>query len=324
MAIFGKTSVSRLTVLVGLILCALLHGTVAMGQTDTGFKKIPGVPDRTDGVGIDQKLGGSVSLDLPFRDQNGDTCLLRNFINGKRPVLLTLNYSNCPGLCVAQLDGLAQSLRGFDAFALGQDFEMISVSIDPAETTAEAMGTFKKYTKGLEAPHQAKGWHFLTGTTDSIFKIADEVGFRYTYDEQNKRFNHAAMAVVISPQGKITRYFFDVGFEPKTMRLALLEASEGKIGTAIDALILWCMHYDESENRYSADARKLLAIGAAIFVMAVVGFSAPFWFGKNRNSGSNRDGLSGATNDGTLKPDEQELSQAVMPTSESVDESVCH
>ena len=255
------------------LFCACLglsHGLVS-GQS------VPGVPDRTVGVGVDEKLGNEISLGLQFKDELGRPCKLSDFIKEGRPVLLSLNYSGCPGLCVAQLDGVVRGLEGMDTPVLGKDFDLISISVDPKETPERAMGTKKKYTKGLTGEHLASGWHFLTGSTDSIFKIADQVGFRYTYDAEHDRFNHVAMAVAISPKGKVTRYLYDVAFEPATMRMSLLEASEGTIGTPLDSFILWCMHFDANENRYSADARKLLSLAAGVFVVLVLGCSIPFW-----------------------------------------------
>lgn len=264
-----------------------------------------GLPEKTKGVKVDEKLGAYVSLNLKFEDEQGVTKELGDVIAGKKPVLLTLNYSGCPGLCVAQLDGLVRGVQGLGDLDLGKDFELISISIDPRETKEKAQGTKAKYTKGLSKHHNPDGWHFWIGQQASIDRIADELGFRYTYDKKNDRFNHVAMAAVISPTGKITRYLYDVGFEPSTLKFSLIEGSEGTVGTPFDSFVMWCMHYDPDENRYTASARKLLSVTAGVFVLVLFGSIAPFWFASSRKVKSTEQ-TSVETSSDTSSPEESD------------------
>lgn len=238
------------------------------------------VPVRAEGIGVDEHLGSVVPMELIFEDEKGQLVKLDSLFAKGKPVILTLNYSDCPGLCVAQIDGLVRGVEELFDVRLGADFQVVSISIDPRESAERAQATKDRYTKYLEGPHDAKGWHFWRGTPKGIKQITEAVGFRYTYDRLNNRYNHAAVAVFLSPEGKITRYLYDVAFEPSTLKMALIEASEGKIGTPLESFLLWCMHYDASENRYSADAKKLLSLAAGAFVLIVLGSTAPFWFAR--------------------------------------------
>ncbi len=252
----------------------------AVLSVDLGWsyaQMLTGIPENAKEIRVDEKLGAEIPRDLVFQDELGHSRVLGSFVDENRPFILTLNYSDCPGLCVAQLEGLVQGIDGLYQLELGKDFEIVSISIDPRDTSERVLQMKRKYAKGISKPHQVEGWHFLTGSPESIAKITDAVGFRYTYDKVNDRYNHAAAAIFVSPKGKVTRYLYDVAFEPNTLKLALLEASEGKIGRTIDAFLLWCMHYSGTENRYSADARKLLSVAAGAFALALAGFISPFW-----------------------------------------------
>jgi protein SCO1/2 len=235
-----------------------------------------------DGFGIEEKLGTSVPLNLVFRGENGNPVTLSSLIDGKKTTLLTLNYSDCPGLCVAQLDGLTESLRKFDALKLGEDFQVITISIDPKESSTRALATKTKYVGGLGLNENFQGWRFLTGDQDAITVIADSVGFRYTWDPVSKRFNHSAATIVLSPKGMVTRYLYSPSIEPNTMNMALIEGSQGKLGSSLDAIALWCMAYDPASNRYTAVGYKMLSLGAAAFVLMLLGLTAPFWFAGRR------------------------------------------
>lgn len=252
-----------------------------LGSSSRG-QMLTDVPEAAKAIRIDEKLGDFLPLDLVFLDERGEPTPLKSLCNGKRPLLLTLNYSSCPGLCVAQLNGLTEGVAELSGLRLGKDFDMVSISIDPRETPEKAAQMKSRYAALLPKDHDARGWHFLTGDAKSIERIADVVGFRYTYDAKENRFNHASVAIGISPAGKITRYLYTVGFAPETIRLSLVEASEGRIGTTADQILLWCFHYNPDENRYSADARRLLSFAAGAFVLIGLGASAPFWFSRRK------------------------------------------
>jgi protein SCO1/2 len=240
-----------------------------------------------EGFGIDEKLGSMVPLNTLFRNENGTRVPLSSLIDGKKTTLLTLNYSDCPGLCVAQLDGLSDSLRRFDALELGKDYQVITISIDPNEPASKALATKEKYLGGMGLSVNSPGWRFLTGEQNSITAVAEAVGFRYTWDPVGKRFNHSAATIVLSPKGVVTRYLYSPSIDGNTLKMALVEGSEGKLGSSLDAFALWCMQYDPEKNQYSAVAYRMLGLGAAAFVMMMLGLTAPFWFASKRPTEAN-------------------------------------
>jgi protein SCO1/2 len=238
------------------------------------------LPKAMEGVGIDEKLGEFVPGDLLFRDHRGNQTSLKQVFASEKPVILTLNYSNCPGLCVTQLNGMLQGINELTSLKLGTDFYMVSVSIDPRESTEKAAGTQRRYAQDLFDQHDAKGWQFWTGSKEAIAQLTNAVGFRYTYDAQHDQFNHPAAAIFLAPNGKITRYLYELGFNGNTFKMAALEAGEGRIGTSMDMIALWCVHYNPMENRYSASARRMLSVAAAFFVAVGLVASIPFWWSK--------------------------------------------
>lgn len=273
-----------------LVLATCLFGAQLMAasgsveNTEKQGKFASGRIAKFDDFGIDEKLGESVPLHLVFRGENGNPVTLSQLIDGKKTTLLTLNYSDCPGLCVAQLDGLTESLRKFDSLKLGEDYQVITISIDPKETPSRAASAKAKYLGGLGLKPNFEGWRFLTGEQSAITEIAQSVGFRYTWDPVSKRYNHSAATIVLSPQGKVTRYLYSPSIDPATMNLALIEGSQGKLGSSMDAFALWCMAYDPESNRYTAVGFKMLSLGAAAFVLMLLGLTAPFWFSQRRSN----------------------------------------
>jgi protein SCO1/2 len=181
---------------------------------------------------------------------------------------------------MAQLDGLATGINNLESLDLGKDFNLISVNIDPRDKPEDAASKKDKYTGRLAKHHARSGWHFLTGKPADIQSLTKAAGFYYTYDAKADQYNHSAMAIAVSPKGKLTRYLYNLSFEPETLKLSLIEASDGTIGTPFDQFTLWCYHYDPLENRYSADARKLLSFAAGACVLVVLGGVAPFWFAR--------------------------------------------
>ncbi|MBM3966631.1 MAG: SCO family protein [Planctomycetes bacterium] len=237
------------------------------------------LPKEMEGVRVDERLGAEdLPLDLRFRTHSGQPISLKEVLGRDKPVILTLNYSNCPGLCVAQLNGLLRGLNEVNSLSLGRDFQVISISIDPRESTQKAAGTQKRYSQDLFKQHHPEGWEFWTGESSSIAKLADSVGFRYTYDAKHDQYNHPATAIFISPDGRITRYLYELGLTGNTLKMAIVEAGEGRVGSSMDMIALWCVHYDAMENRYSSSARRLLSIAAGIFVAVGLTASIPFWF----------------------------------------------
>ena len=240
------------------------------------------MPERLDGVFIEEKLGDEIPLDVQFMDERGGMVSFSDLLKEGSPIVLTLNYSDCPGLCVAQLNGLSKGISEVGSLSLGKDFKMVSLSINPREGRDRAASTKKKYSEALANHHKAEGWSFLVGAEPNIQRITKSVGFNYTYDAKHNRYNHAATAIFISPKGRITRYLYEVGFTPETLKMALVESGEGKIGSYLDSFVLRCYHYDANENRYSANGKTLLSVVAGLFVSVGFVVSLPFWFSWRR------------------------------------------
>ncbi len=264
------------------LLIAWLTLTAMIGSAANAQQKSAWVSSNVKDIGVDPKIGNPVPLDLEFANEKGETVKLSSIIDGTVPVFITLNYSNCPGLCIAQLGNLSKTINGLNdsEMQLGRDFRLVSISIDPTETSEKLADTKDRYAPLLTGQHSATGWYFLRGSRTSIAKIADATGFRYSYDEKSQQYNHAAVAIGVSPNGVITRYLYDLALEPATLRLALVETSEGKLGTVGDQLLLWCYHFDPNENKYSASARRLMSIGGAVFVIVGLAASIPFWLSR--------------------------------------------
>lgn len=242
------------------------------------------VPREVRDVGVDQQLGAELPLSLSAVDSQGRKVRLAQYFDGQRPVLVTLNYSDCPMLCNVQLSQLVQSLDKLD-LQIGDDFQIVTVSIDPKEPLARSRETKAQYIAQLpNQPNADAGWHFLKMSEPSIEALSERMGFRYRYDELTKEYYHPAMLAFVSPDGVITRYSLDVAFPPDQVRMALVESSEGKIGSAVDQLLLLCFSYDAERNRYTASAWRLMRIGALLTVGVLLVTMTPFWIGRRRSA----------------------------------------
>lgn len=243
------------------------------------------LPANAQGIDVEDRVGEFIPLDCIFTDDRGSQIGLGKYFNKGKPIVLTLNYSDCPGLCIAQLDNLVETLRAMNCEGLGEEFEMVTVSIDPNEDPMKAAQTKGKYVGLLRNSQADQAWHFLTGKSREIQRLAAAVGFRYTYDRDNQRYNHPAAAFFISPSGRICRYLLSLGVEPQQFQLAVAEADEGKLTFSVaDAIVQFCYLYDPDANRYSADARRMLAFAASAFCMLLLGTTAPFWFTNRRKA----------------------------------------
>ncbi|QDT06727.1 hypothetical protein K227x_51430 [Rubripirellula lacrimiformis] len=243
-----------------------------------------GVPREVENVTVDQNLGAQIPLDLPLTDSMGRKVKTGYYIDGNKPTIVSLNYSNCPMLCNVQLNQLAKSLADLD-LQIGKDFQMLSVSIDPKESTATARKTKTKYTEQLipSQPGVEEGWEFCTAQQPIITKLADVLGFRYTRDAKSGEYYHPAMLAFVSPKGVITRYSLAVAFEPEDLRKALVEAGEGTVGTKVDQLILWCFSYDPDSNSYVPQAWRIMRLGGAATIGLMLVCLAPYWIGRKGN-----------------------------------------
>ena len=235
------------------------------GRTAATAREEP-LPKALEKVGVSEHPGGQIPLDLPFVDSAGQSLTLRPFFDGRRPVLLTMNYSSCPMLCSLQLNGLFEGLATLP-WNIGDRFQMVTVSIDPLETTERAAQSKNKYLKIYARPGSAPGWHWLTGRQEQIQKLADAVGFGFTYDKDSSQFVHPAVVMICTPDGRVSRYLYGVQFDPQTLRLSLVEAAAGKIGTTLDRVLLYCFHYDSKSGHYAPVAMRFMQVGALLTVL---------------------------------------------------------
>jgi len=220
-------------------------------------------------VGIEQHLDGRIPPDLAFVDDTGRAVKLGDYF-GKKPLLLNLVYYNCPMLCGEELAGLSSALRVVK-FEVGKEFEILTVSFNPKETPTLAAAKKQEYVKRYGRPDAAAGWHFLTGPADSINALTKAVGFQYQYDESRNQYAHATAIMVLTPEGRISRYFYGVDFPPKDLRMGLVEASQGKIGNAVDQVLLYCYHYDPAAGKYGAVVNNMLKIGGVLTIFLLGG-----------------------------------------------------
>ncbi len=228
-------------------------------------------------VGFDQRLNDPVPLDLVFRDEAGRAVPLKRYFRGK-PVVLVLAYYRCPMLCTQVLNGLVQAMLDLP-FVAGREFDVLTVSFDPREGPELAAAKKQTYLTRYGHPEAAEGWHFLTGDAGPIKRLTAAVGFRYFYDAKHDQYAHASGIMVLTPEGKIARYFFDVHFNPRDLRLGLVEASAGKIGSPVDQILLFCFHYDPLEGRYGPAVINFIRAGGALTVVAIGLF---VWFLRRR------------------------------------------
>ncbi len=242
------------------------------------------VPREVENVTVDQNLGGRIPLNLPLTDSMGRRVKTGYYIDGKKPTIITLNYSNCPMLCNVQLNQLTQSLGKLD-LQIGEDFQLLSVSIDPKETAQTVRKTKDKYVEQLtkEQPGAEAGWEFCSAQQPIITRLADVLGFRYNYDRKSGEYYHPAMLAFVSPEGVITRYSLAVAFEPEHLRKAIIEAGDGTVGTPVDQLILWCFSYDPTSNSYVPQAWKIMRLAGAGTVGLMLACLAPYWIGRKRS-----------------------------------------
>jgi len=224
-------------------------------------------------VGIDQHLDAQVPLDLNFRDETGAKVILGDYF-GEKPVILVLAYYKCPMLCTLVLNGVAQGMRGM-SFTPGADYNVVTVSFDPRETPSLAAAKKKTYVADYGRPGGAEGWHFLTGQADAIEKLTRAVGFRYAYDARQDQYIHASGIMILTPQGRISRYFYGIQFPSRDLRLGLVEASANKIGSPADEVLLYCFHYDPASGKYTASILNFIRAGGALTVLAIAGM---VWF----------------------------------------------
>ena len=235
-------------------------------------------PQSIEGVGIDEKLNESLPKNIFFTDENGEKLEIASFYNNKKPLILSMVYFSCPSLCNLHLRGVFETLSELD-LKPGKDFEFFAISIDPGEKAQLAKdkkkGYISTFLKNRENPH--KGIHFLVGDQENISKLTETVGFKYKWNEELEEWAHASAAVIITPQGLISRYLHGVYFDSKIFRLSLVEASKGGIGNFSDNFALFCFRYDPKRNKYSLYVFNILRGAAVLFLLIVLLWLIPFW-----------------------------------------------
>jgi protein SCO1/2 len=235
----------------------------------------PALPDALAGVGIDQKLDQQVPLNLQFHDEFSRSMPLSTYFHGK-PVLLALVYYRCPMLCTQILNGVIGSLKAV-SLTPGRDFEVVSVSFDPKDTPELAASKKQMYMRRFARTDTANGFHFLTGDPANIKALTDAVGFHYKYDAASDQFAHASGIMILTPEGRLSRYFYGVDYAPRDLRLGLVEASKNKIGNLVDQALLFCYHYDPKTGKYGAVAIDLVRIGSAATLLFGVAWLVMAW-----------------------------------------------
>jgi protein SCO1/2 len=236
-------------------------------------------------IGIDQRLDAPLPLSLAFRDEAGRGVRLGDFF-GRRPVILALVYYDCPMLCTQVLNGLVGSLNTISLRA-GADFDVVLVSFDPRETPQDARAKKEAYLSRYKHPASAAGWHFLTGREPEIQALAKAAGFRYRYDAELDQFAHASAIFVATPDGRLARYFYGIEYAPRDLRLALVEASSGKIGTPVDQILLFCFHYDPANGKYGAVIVNIIRL-AGLLTVALLAVSIAWMSLRNRRRPAGR------------------------------------
>jgi protein SCO1/2 len=234
-------------------------------------------------VEFEQKLNQQVPLDLHFRDEAGNEVQLARYFNQK-PIILNFVYFKCRDLCPLLLDGIVRSLRAI-SFEIGNQFEVLTVSFDPHDNPPLAAAKKADLVAAYSRPGAARGWHFLTGDEASIAKLTQAVGFRYRYDARTGEFGHATGVVVLTPQGRTSRYFYGIDFSPRDLRLGLIEAAADKIGSPIDQLLLFCFHYDPTAGKYTLLVNRVTQIAGGATVLALGAFITVMLL-RERNAGT--------------------------------------
>ncbi|MDH3255124.1 MAG: SCO family protein [Acidobacteriota bacterium] len=226
-------------------------------------------------VRFEQRLGERVPHDAIFLDDTGAEVRLGDYL-GERPVVLALVYYECPMLCPMIMNGLLQALKTL-TFSPGEEFDVITVSFDPGETWQQARDAKTLHLERFGRPETAAGWHFLTGTEAVVRQLTDAVGFYYAYDPEQDEYAHAAGIVVLTPDGLVARYFYGIEFPPRDLRLGLVEAAEGKIGTLVDQVLLYCYRYDPTTGKYSAVVMNIIRLGGVVTVLVMAVFLTAAW-----------------------------------------------
>ena len=266
-----------------LIFCSLLSGNTPAQVLLKADQKPAEIQD----VALDEKLNGQVDPNLTFLDENGQTVALKDYFGKGRPVVLNLVYYSCPMLCGMVLQGVVRSLKQV-AYTPGQEIEVVTISFDPKENSVLAAAKKNSIMQDYSRPGSDKGWHVLVDKDGNAKKLADQIGFRYKWDEETKQFAHPSVTTILTPEGKVSRYLPGIDYQARDMRLALAEASQGKISTVVDRFMLYCYKYDPSSRSYVMAATNAMKIGGLLIMLFLGGALFLFWRREFKGQGGNR------------------------------------
>jgi protein SCO1/2 len=241
----------------------------SMGMT--GGIVASNLPPKIEHVTFSQRLGERLPLDARLTDETGREVMLGEYFGKNRPVVLTFVYYQCPMLCPLVMNGISSALKVVP-FMPGTDFDVVLVSFDSRDTPAAANAKKRAHLQHWAVPETADGWHFLTGTEQEIRRVTDAAGFTYEWDEETQQFAHVSGLLVATPDGRLSRYFYGVEFSPKDLRLALVDSGQGRLGSVVDELLLYCFHYDPSSGKYGAVFMNIMRLGGVLTVGLIVGF----------------------------------------------------
>lgn len=282
----GSSVKSSMLIRIGVIswlLSCLAGASVTWGQIDQGL------PPVAEGIEVTPREGADIDRELVFYDEGNSVVRFRSLLDGRRPVLLSFNYTDCPKLCSVQLENMTLALREVD-LNLGADFLMVSISIDPNEQFVRLREAKSKYVRLYNRPDSERGWFFLKGSPENVRALADQCGIKYRYIPEQKLFSHPPVFVALSPEGKIVRYIYGLNYPSTTIKGALVEAAEGKIGSPINwlAYATGCYYYDAATGKYAPLAMGIMRVGGIITVMALLAGLVPYWLWRGRHRGEEK------------------------------------
>ncbi|MFT5584079.1 MAG: protein SCO1/2 [Cognaticolwellia sp.] len=267
---------------------AIAVGTLLLafaGWSGSAMAELGATPEGYAASTVTERLGNEIDPSLSFVDQDGQAVKFGDYLRDGKPILLTLNYYTCETLCSTQLNGLLQGLQELD-WTAGEEFRIVTVSIDPSEGPDVAAGKRRSYLEELGRGPDVE-WDFLTGTESNVSALADSIGYGYAYDENSGQWAHPAVLTFVAPQGFVARYLYGIIYPPRDLKFALMEASEGRVGSPVEKLVLSCFRYDDSTGEYTPAAMGVMRLGGIVTLLAMGGLGAVMWR-REKSSGQNR------------------------------------
>lgn len=245
---------------------------------DPTISEANGLPEVLKKVGIEQKLGNKLPLDAQFKDESGNSVKLGSYFGQGRPVVVAFVYYECPMLCNQVLNGLTGSLKGI-SFDTGKDFDVVAISFDAREFDKPELAKAKKagYMERYGRPGTEKGWHFLTGTEESIQQVTSAAGFSFKWDEKSNQFAHSAGVMIATPDGTLSRYLYGIDYSPKDLKFGIMESAENRVGNAAEQLLLYCYHYDPATGKYGLAILNVMRLGGIATLLGLGAMGFVFW-----------------------------------------------